>query len=172
MQGLTTGDPYAKYPTLPAIGTLGGYIGSAQDRLRQLGESLIPSRDSGATEVRDSELAANLAELLRQSRLETALSQRAFDVFREVPYGGSFKDGGVIPGPTGAPRMILGHGGEVVVPNGARGGQIVVQLIVEEGAGVDMNKVRVVAEQAVHVVTREVSRNAARGLAGNGGGLG
>lgn len=31
-------------------------------------------------------------------------------------YGGEFRDGGIVPGPAGAPRVILAHAGEMVLP--------------------------------------------------------
>lgn len=34
------------------------------------------------------------------------------------PYGGSFATGGIVPGPTGSPRLIEAHAGETVLPNG------------------------------------------------------
>lgn len=36
-----------------------------------------------------------------------------------LPFGGSFDEGGVVPGPVGRPTMILAHGGETVVPRAA-----------------------------------------------------
>lgn len=33
-----------------------------------------------------------------------------------APFGGSFGGGGVVPGPTGVPRRIVAHGGEVITP--------------------------------------------------------
>lgn len=33
-----------------------------------------------------------------------------------LPYGGSFADGGIVPGPLGAPTAIIAHGGERVTP--------------------------------------------------------
>jgi hypothetical protein len=38
------------------------------------------------------------------------------------PFGGSFKNGGIVPGAMGAPAMILAHGGEVVTPPAVAGG--------------------------------------------------
>ena len=32
------------------------------------------------------------------------------------PYGGSFADGGTVPGPPGQPVLITAHGGELVTP--------------------------------------------------------
>jgi hypothetical protein len=53
--------------------------------------------------------------------------------------------GGVIPGPRGAPTMALVHGGETVVPAGARGGgggnTIVINLGAFIGSGPDLERV-------------------------------
>lgn len=52
------------------------------------------------------------------------------------PYGGSFATGGIVPGPTGSPRLIEAHAGETVLPNGMRlhadiyiGGQRINELV-------------------------------------------
>lgn len=60
--------------------------------------------------------------LLTQAQQATAVSQAQYSVLQNFqssmpPFGGSFADGGVVPGPTGAPRIILAHGGEQVLSN-------------------------------------------------------
>jgi hypothetical protein len=108
-----------------------------------------------------------LAQLLREANLRTAVSERQFDVLRNMPpYGGQFATGGVVPGPVGVPRTIIAHGGETVTPPG-RGGDarpIVVRVVVEDGA-VDKRKIRAEVEDA----TRRMARASARGLPGRGG---
>jgi phage-related protein len=44
-------------------------------------------------------------------------------------FGGSFAAGGVVPGPSGAPKLILAHGGETITPAG-RGGGVTVNVTV------------------------------------------
>ncbi len=41
-------------------------------------------------------------------------------------FGGSFANGGVVPGPQGSPTMILAHGGETVTPKGQAQGQTII----------------------------------------------
>ena len=41
-------------------------------------------------------------------------------------FGGSFADGGVVPGPLGRPSLIVAHGGETVTPAGASNVQVIV----------------------------------------------
>jgi hypothetical protein len=42
-------------------------------------------------------------------------------VFGGLPFGGSFAQGGIVPGPLGAPTAIIAHGGEEVVSTNGRG---------------------------------------------------
>jgi hypothetical protein len=39
-------------------------------------------------------------------------------IYGGTPFRGSFANGGIVPGPVGAPAMIEAHGGEAVLPNG------------------------------------------------------
>lgn len=43
-------------------------------------------------------------------------------------FGGSFANGGVVPGILGEPKMILAHGGETVIPHGRGGGGVTVNV--------------------------------------------
>ena len=67
---------------------------------------------------------ALLEQLLKEANLRTAVAQAQYDVFRDLPltfgnfpFGGFFQEGGTVPGPVGAPRMIVAHGGEEVISN-------------------------------------------------------
>jgi hypothetical protein len=96
-------------PTLPPLGALGGSIFDTQIRLQQLGADT-----SGITD--NSAAVELLKQLLREANLRTAVSEAQFDVFRNYPsFGGSFGEGGVIPGPAGVPTIIQAHGQEVVL---------------------------------------------------------
>lgn len=48
------------------------------------------------------------------------VSQSQYGTFQRFfpPFGGSFAEGGQVPGPTGAPRTIIAHGGEVIGQEG------------------------------------------------------
>ena len=107
-------------PSQFQLGALGGTILGVQNEI--LGISRNPARASAeeaGAEPTDAEDQTKeiLAQLLREANLRTAVSEAQFDVFRNLPFGGSFKTGGMVPGPLGSPRMILAHGGEVVIPN-------------------------------------------------------
>jgi hypothetical protein len=107
--------------TLPDIGTLSGKFFAVQSRVADLiahpphVTADIPSSAPDTDPTREL-----LAEELRKSNLRYDVSQaqyKVFEDFKKFPaFGGSFAQGGTVPGPVGAPRMILAHGGEVVTP--------------------------------------------------------
>jgi hypothetical protein len=82
-------------------------------------------------------------------------------------FGGSFADGGTVPGPMGAPRMILAHGGETVTP---ASGTPPFVVLVEDGA-VDGRRIRVIAGDEAENRLRRASRSGGRPLPGRGGGI-
>jgi hypothetical protein len=151
------------------LGTLGGRIFDVQMRLGERGEAT----DTG----RDSDRASLLEQQLRDANLRTAVSEAHFAELRRTdrmpPYGGSFADGGPVPGPVGAPRTIIAHGGEWVVPReGALvGGGSPVVVLIERGAGVDESKINALAGEAAERALRRAGRGVARALPGQGGGL-
>jgi hypothetical protein len=64
-----------------------------------------------------------------------AVSQAQYPVFAgfggaAIPYAGVFHTGGIVPGPRGAPRILLAQGGEVVTPEGEAGGDIYVDVYI------------------------------------------
>jgi hypothetical protein len=122
VQGL--GSTMARFisPSQFQLGTLGGTILGVQNEILGLTNNPLraSAEEAGAepppAETRSKEI---LAELLKEANVRTAVSEAQFDVFRNLPFGGSFKEGGTVPGPYGAARMIMAHGGEVVIPNDA-----------------------------------------------------
>jgi hypothetical protein len=122
VQGL--GSTMAKFisPSQFQLGTLGGTILDVQNSILGLTRNpMRASAEEAGAEPTDAEQRSSdiMAQLLREANLRTAVSEAQFDVFRNLPFGGGFKQGGTVPGPVGAPRMILAHGGEVVIPNDA-----------------------------------------------------
>jgi hypothetical protein len=123
---VAAGDKYRIISSLQGMtqGRLLGTIFDVQDSIKNSGianlripaESVDTSTPDTPVDDPTKEI---LAELLRQANLRTAVSEAQFDVFRNLPFGGAFKQGGIVPGPVGAGRMILAHGGEVVIPNDA-----------------------------------------------------
>jgi phage-related minor tail protein len=125
VQGL--GSTLERYvnPSQFQLGALGGTILGVQTDILRLTanplrasaeEAATPTPDTGEEDTRTKDL---LSELLRQANLRFSVSEAQYDVLRGLPFGGTFHSGGVVPGPLGAPRMILAQGGEVVLTNDA-----------------------------------------------------
>lgn len=91
----------------------------------------------------DSARADLLAEQLASTKKELAIAQAQMPVFARFfpPYGGSFGGGGTVPGPIGAPRTIIAHGGEEVGPPRTEQ-PVYVTVVVEDGA-VNSERIRV-----------------------------
>lgn len=148
---------------LPALGVLGGSIFDVQKSLHDLGVKhvlTVPQADESA----GSERAELLATLLREANLRTAVSQAQYDVFRSMPFAGSFGAGGVIPGPIGRPMAAVVHGGETVSPVGATS-------YVEVNLGPGMEWLDRYIEVKVNGQTRKSAGPARSPLPGRGGGL-
>lgn len=136
VQGFGPMDPMKR---LPPLGTLGGDIFDVQKALADLTGKDITSIDSrqpdadlpgaspedvaaGDTDAREAERIALLEELLRTSQLREQVALAQYDVLQNFPpYGGSFADGGIVPGPLGVPRTVIAHGGETITPPEAAG---------------------------------------------------
>lgn len=140
---------------------------------KQMGELGAPSL---AAQLKKAEAQAGknpaeeeLATLLKTQNEELskqlAVSQAQYKVLSQMPpFGGSFAYGGIVPGPIGAPRTIVAHGGERV---GKGGG---VQVVVHDGA-VNSDRIEVIADGVVQKRARSTARNASRPLPSRGGGL-
>lgn len=169
VQGPWTGQ-LSKLRELPAMGVLGGQIFGVQTQLRDLTTVIPKITDKTASPEEDeaaSQRADALAQLLREANLRTAVAERQFDVLKNMPpFGGSFATGGVVPGPIGAARTIVAHGGETVTPPGAGGGSAVRVVLEDHRTRVFVDDV----ERAVETVTRRQARHAGRGLPSRGGG--
>jgi hypothetical protein len=93
----------------------GGDILAAQDRILELFK-VPPATTDDTTDSESTEL---LRQLLREANLRTNVAERQFDILRNFPpFGGQFATGGTVPGPTGAPRTVIAHGGETITPAG------------------------------------------------------
>lgn len=143
--------------SVPGIITAATELRSAKDWLAEL--TRAPD-----TVVTDNESVDLLRTLLREANQRTAVSQSQYKALRDMPaYGGSFAQGGVIPGPIGAPRVVVAHGGETVTPPGVGGD---VHLHFAPGTEWLKDFVKVTVGQE----TRRSARSASRGLPGRGGG--
>ena len=114
VQGI--GSPTTVLGSLPPIGVLGGDILNVQTSLAQL------TKPKPVADKTDSDRSQTLEQLLRESNLRAAVSDSQFKTLQQYhlgdgmpPFGGSFKTGGDVPGPIGAPRTIIAHGGERVL---------------------------------------------------------
>ena len=111
---------------------LGGQLGPAQVTLAQLSQELgalspgalqtaLATAQAQATPAASSTSALD-ALLQQQNQIlaqQYEVSQAQYAVlagpeFGLPPFGGSFANGGMVPGPPGAPRTIIAHGGEAV----------------------------------------------------------
>jgi hypothetical protein len=160
------------------VSGVGGSLNQAKITMIQLGQQL-GALDSGALKTAlgaagpgagaaafQTQEIALLQQLASTSAAQKAVSDVALATFQGAqrllpPFGGSFQTGGVVPGPVGAARTIIAHGGEYVSSTGG----VQVQVIVHDGA-VDPNKIEVIATNAAVQVTRNQARLGSRGLPG------
>ena len=172
MEKFTSWSPLANIPTL---GTMGGTILNVQNEI--LGLSRNPPRATADVEGADVSAGEEqtkeiLAQLLREANLRTAVTSAQFDVFRNLPttfgnypFGGFFQEGGPVPGPVGAPRMIVAHGGEYVIPNDGAGMAPRVTIHVASG----MEWLKQFIDVRVEGQTRAQGRRGERQLPGRAG---
>lgn len=147
---------------LANIVTIGGLLETARENIKQLTEiaaDVTDQSDRGFS-------AAEALELVRQSELRTAVYDIQKGVFAGLPRAGSFAGGGVVPGPIGAPRAAIVHGGEVITDPSNGGGRVDVHLHFADGMGWLRQFVRV----EVRDENRGIARAAGRALPFGGGG--
>ena len=116
---------YGQFPLDPnsAIGgatqtleTLGTQIGQLSPTA--LANSLAQAQGSAGT-TDNSELLSLLQQQLSTSNEALFVSQQQYGVLANLPpFGGSFATGGIVPGPPGAARTVIAHGGEFISPAG------------------------------------------------------
>jgi hypothetical protein len=87
-------------------GDIGGTLGA----MNTFGSDLFTAPDVQPADVAVSDPFA--IELQRLQSQRDLLSQLQAPVIASFPYGGSFADGGTVPGPPGKPILITAHGGE------------------------------------------------------------
>ena len=88
----------------------------------------------------------------------------AFGAYTLPPYAGSFAQGGIVPGPFGAPRTAIVHGGEIIKAPDVNNN---VKVLMED------HRTRVFVDDVEHVMNlanRRMTRSVTRRLAGIGGG--
>lgn len=166
--------------------TLGGTGGDISLQQLQLGEwqqnlsGLVPGADqslaatlASGTSASSSGASSQMASLLEQ-QLQTAgealaVSQAQYGVLANLPpFGGSFATGGMVPGPVGAARTIIAHGGEIVSPvGGVDGGTPSVHLHFAKG----MEWIGKFVDARIEKSGRSAALTAGRKLPGRGGGI-
>ncbi len=90
----------------------------------QVAKALAEGVGAGAPQGAPGETQSELSSLLQQQNEELQkqlfVSQQQYKVLATLPpFGGSFATGGMVPGPVGAARLAVVHGGETVHPVGA-----------------------------------------------------
>lgn len=131
----------------------------------QLAATLAAAMSSSSTGTQDnSQLVSLLQQQLVTAQQSYAVSQAQYRDTSALanlpPFGGSFATGGIVPGPLGAPRTVIAHGGEQI------GMSSNVRVKVED------HRTRVwvdEVEQTVRQVVNPAARRARRRLPGAGG---
>lgn len=123
------------------LNTPGGFISAAQLQLAQYQtglSGLLPGASAAAAQDAQQQQQNNQSQLLQtqngllQQQLQNetltsevsqaqygALSQAITQLGELPPFGGSFATGGTVPGPIGAARTVIAHGGETITPPAA-----------------------------------------------------
>lgn len=170
------GQPFSR-DAIEGVTGVGGALGPAQTQLQtfqlQLAaldpsalSTLLSAADSSSTSQVDSELVSLLQQQLQTSGEQLAVSQLQYGAVSEMPeFGGSFATGGTVPGPVGAARTVIAHGGEIITPPGQ--GTAVGDVHVHIDKRSDLNKL---IDVRVQKSNRTTARRAGRMLPGAGGG--
>jgi hypothetical protein len=89
--------------------------------IERIGQELGKPVEATATGAPgESELASLLKQQNEQLTQQLAVSQAQYKVLANFPpFAGHFDAGGIVPGPWGAARTAIVHGGEVISPAGA-----------------------------------------------------
>ena len=109
----------------PQPGKWGGYIWDTQMSIRELGLKASQASGSGSdvqAALADLEADRNRIEARRQGieeRLAGVLAGFTAEFGGRLPFVGAFADGGMVPGPVGAPGAAIVHGGETILPVGS-----------------------------------------------------
>ena len=117
-----------------------------------------PEEAEAAAESDQAERKAELLQgLLEKAQKETAMLKAQLPVFQKFfpPFGGSFHQGGIVPGPVGAERTVIAQGGERFTPPGAED-NLYVTVLVKDGA-VNSDAIDVRVDRKLSDVVRRAS---------------
>jgi hypothetical protein len=138
----------------------------ANDALATAAAAAAASAATAATTVTadDSALIAAQAAVIQLLGTELAASTAQDKILAGWPeYGGSFAEGGVVPGPAGMPRTIVAHGGEEYLGVGQHAAPVEVHIHGKGSTLEDLIDVR------VQKGTRKISKRSSTGLPSRGG---
>ena len=139
LQGI--GSPMTPFVDEPAPGVLGGEFLSVQLRRREIGDEARENADDTSGTLASENLsainellAAQVLELQRDRNIRIAqepiFSGLASTLanLQTPTFGGNFGVGGTVPGPRGAPRTIVAHGGEEISRPGDGAGNVEINV--------------------------------------------
>lgn len=149
------------------------------------GTTLPTTPAGGGLTQTQSELLALTQQQLANAGQALAVSQLQYGAFNSLfsaplpgfasgglpplpPFGGSFAEGGIVPGPIGAARSVIAHGGEIITPPGAGMGTPDVHLHQHFNKGSEW--LRTFVDARVTATTRTAARKAMSSTPGRGGG--
>jgi hypothetical protein len=122
---------------------------------------------AAARQAQLEQLNSVLTTISTQAQQSLLVSQAQYSALQGsqnlLPFGGSFATGGIVPGPSGQPMMVVAHGGEAIGQPAATAG-VNVRVIMED------NRTRVFVndvEQMVEAATRRAATGASRSLPGS-----
>jgi hypothetical protein len=162
----------AAYDEQTTVNSLINTIGQDAQLKVSTTEDAQTAADQAALSTMYQTAAENMAQQLAISQLQYGafsslapikLPTPTINAVSLPPYGGSFQQGGIVPGPLGAPKTIVAHGGEEVgLPSSN-------DVHLHFANGMEWLKDYVSAEVADS--TRGMARRAARMMPGRGGGV-
>jgi hypothetical protein len=164
---------------------LGGSLQTEQTQLAVYKQALAALAPQAAADLKNaqsqaqsqsssqsnSQLVSLLEQQLAQQGEALAVSQLQYQALAQglPPFAGVFHEGGMVPGPVGAERLILAQGGEVITPLSRAGGGRPPEVHLHIADGMGWLKRFVSAE--VHQYGRVTGRRAASGMPGRAGQL-
>ncbi len=161
--------------TIQGVGGSGGELGESALTLAKLAKeeeelgvgsmakALEKAKLQAGPGAGEQELTSLLKQQNEQLAAQFAVSQRQYQVLADLPpFGGSFASGGIVPGPPGAPRLVIAHGGEGI-------GNLNTKVDLHFANGMEWLKGFVRAE--IKQETRNMTRGPSRPIPSRGGGL-
>jgi 3D (Asp-Asp-Asp) domain-containing protein len=150
---IATGKPIHVLGTIKQQTEAATTLQTARDALRSLETERNSYKAPGQTES-ERALADLLKEQLAASQKELAIVKAQFPIFQQFASAPRFHSGGIVPGSPSQEVPIIAKGGEAIGQMGEPQ-PVSVTVVVEDGAGVDPNKIRVVVNDEVSEMVRK-----------------